>query len=142
MRNKVRNIIAAVAAVAAFSPQSGLVAEQSQRQGSQGSIAIVGAMLVDGHGGLPLHNSVVLVEGDKIKAIGTVDNLKPPTGAKIIDGRGKTVMPGLIDMHCHIDIVGHGVYGEWHPFVKKRYKEILPGESKDLLMAGVTTGRE
>ncbi|MEO5894646.1 MAG: amidohydrolase family protein [Vicinamibacterales bacterium] len=84
----------------------------------------------------------MIVEGDKIKAVGTVDSLKPPVGAKIIDGRGKTVMPGLIDMHCHVDIVGHGNYDAWHPIVKARYKEVLPAASRDLLMAGVTTGRE
>ncbi|MEO5894645.1 MAG: amidohydrolase family protein [Vicinamibacterales bacterium] len=142
MRNEVRQTLAALAAAGIMLPTPGMVASQPRRQGAQGTVAIVGAMLVDGHGGLPLHNSVVIVEGDKIKAVGTVDSLKPPPGAKIIDGRGKTVMPGLIDMHCHVDIVGHGVYGEWHPYVKKHYKEILPGESKDLLMAGVTTGRE
>jgi len=108
----------------------------------KGTVAIVGGMLIDGHGGIPVHNAVIIVEGDTVKAIGTADTLKPPAGAKVIDARGKSVLPGLIDMHCHIDIVGHGVYGEWHPFVKNRYKEILPGENKDLLLSGVTWGRE
>lgn len=107
-----------------------------------GPIAIVGGMLVDGHGGRPVHDAVVVVEGSKITAIGTAGTLKPPAGATIVDGRGMTVLPGLIDLHCHVDIVGHGVYDEWHPVAKARYKEVLPAESRDVLMSGVTVGRE
>lgn len=139
MNNHVKSRWAAALGVALLSLSPELALAQPK---GQGTVAIVGGMLIDGHGGQPVPNSVVIVEGDTIKAIGTVDNLKPPAGAKIIDARGKSVLPGLIDMHCHVDIVGHGVYTEWHPFVKTRYKDILPGENKDLLMSGVTLGRE
>ena len=118
------------------------VPSASEQTRPAGPVAIVGGMLVDGHGGQPLHHSVVVIEGAKITAIGTVDTLKPPAGAAIVDGRGKTVLPGLIDLHCHVDIVGHGVYDEWHPVAKSRYKEVLPAESKAILMSGVTLGRE
>jgi imidazolonepropionase-like amidohydrolase len=103
---------------------------------------VVGGMLIDGHGGAPIHHSVILIENDTIKAIGTVSTLEVPAGAKVIDARGKTVMPGLIDLHSHVDIVGAGVYDDWHPVVKERFKEILPASEKHQLMAGVVIARE
>jgi imidazolonepropionase-like amidohydrolase len=45
-------------------------------------------------------------------------------------------------MHAHSDIIGAGVYDEWHPISKTRYKEIVPGMEKHLLYSGVTTARE
>lgn len=115
----------------------------AQRPPGSGSVvAIVGGMLVDGFGGLPVHHSVVLVEGKTIKAIGTVESLPVPAGARVIDARGKTVMPGLIDMHAHSDIVGAGIYDDWHPISKVRYKEFVPAMEKHLLFSGVTTARE
>ena len=109
---------------------------------AQQPISIVGGMLIDGHGGPPLHHSVVLIEGGTIKAVGTVDTLKVPAGSRVIDARGKSVLPGLIDMHAHSDIVGAGVYDEWHPISKVRYKEFVPAMEKHLLFSGVTTARE
>ncbi len=115
----------------------------AQKPSSGSSItAIVGGMLVDGHGGRPVHHSVVLVEGKTIKAVGTADNLPVPAGAAVVDARGKTVLPGLIDMHAHSDIVGAGAYDEWHPISKVRFKEFVPAMEKHLLMSGVTTARE
>lgn len=129
-------------------------AASAQPRGS-GQLAIVGGMLIDGHGGKPIHNSVVLVENDTIKAIGTADTLQVPPGARVIDARGKTVMPGLIDLHSHSDIVGAGVYdnrffgaapvvpeGGWHPLAQKRFKEFAPAAEKHQLLAGVTMARE
>lgn len=122
---------------------------------ASGTLALVGGMLINGHGGKPIHHSVVIVENNRIKAIGTVDSLKVPPGAQVVDTRGKTVMPGLIDMHSHSDIVGAGVYdsrffgagpvvpeGGWHPLAKTRYKEFVGASEKHQLMAGVTMARE
>jgi imidazolonepropionase-like amidohydrolase len=115
----------------------------AQKPPSSGSLtAIVGGMLIDGHGGRPIHHSVVLVEGKTVKAVGTIDSLPVPPGAVVVDARGKTVLPGLIDMHAHSDIVGAGVYDEWHPVAKVRYKEFVPAMEKHLLLSGVTTARE
>lgn len=111
-------------------------------QAASGPIAIVGGMLIDGHGGPPRHHSVVLIEGKTIKAVGTIDSLPVPAGARVVDARGKTVLPGLIDMHAHSDIVGAGVYNDWHPISKVRYKELAPPAEKHMLMSGVTTARE
>src|SRR5437660_1366359 len=83
-------------------------------QPAKATLAIVGGYLIDGHDGPPLDNSVVLVDGKEIVAVGTTDSLKVPPGAKVIDASGYTVMPGLINAHVHLDLIGHSDYNAWH----------------------------
>jgi N-acyl-D-amino-acid deacylase len=66
-------------------------------------IAIVGATLIDGSGGLPLRDAVVVVEGDSIVAVGRRGRVKIPSEAQVIDARGMVVAPGFIDAHNHSD---------------------------------------
>ena len=49
-----------------------------------------------------LENQAVLVEGDRITAIGPVDEVEIPDGGEIIEGNGAYLMPGLADMHTHL----------------------------------------
>ncbi len=64
-------------------------------------IAIVGARLIDGLGGPTINDSVVLVQGDRIVAAGPRENVPIPENAELVDAKGKSVMPGLIDAHFH-----------------------------------------
>lgn len=66
-------------------------------------IAIVGATLIDGRGGPPISDSVVVVKGEQIIAVGDRAALVIPPGAEIVDAKGLTLLPGLIDSHFHID---------------------------------------
>jgi imidazolonepropionase-like amidohydrolase len=66
-------------------------------------IAIVGATLIDGRGGAPIKDAVVVVRGEKILAAGKRAVVRIPAGAETIDGKGLTLLPGLIDSHFHID---------------------------------------
>jgi imidazolonepropionase-like amidohydrolase len=66
-------------------------------------IAIVGARLVDGTGAPPLDDAVVVVEGDRIRAAGARAQVRVPPGATVIQGAGKVLIPGLVDVHCHIN---------------------------------------
>ena len=66
-------------------------------------IAIVGAMLIDGTGGPVVPDSVVVIRGDRIVAVGKRDEVKVPAGAEVVDAKGLTLVPGLIDSHFHID---------------------------------------
>jgi imidazolonepropionase-like amidohydrolase len=61
-----------------------------------------GGTLIDGNGGDPVADSVVVVDGDRISAAGVVPEGAVPDGAEIVDISGKTVMPGLIDAHIHL----------------------------------------
>ena len=66
-------------------------------------IAIVGANLIDGRGGPVVPDSVVVVRGEQIVAVGKQGEVKIPSGAEVIDAKGLTLLPGLIDSHFHID---------------------------------------
>jgi imidazolonepropionase-like amidohydrolase len=63
--------------------------------------AFVGATLIDGTGGSPRTNAVILVAGERIAAVGNHDEVPIPPGAQVIDARGKWIIPGLIDAHIH-----------------------------------------
>ena len=64
-------------------------------------VAIVAATVVGGTGTAPISDGVVLVEGDRIKAVGPRARVSLPKGITIVDGRGKWVVPGLVDAHVH-----------------------------------------
>jgi imidazolonepropionase-like amidohydrolase len=105
--------------------------------------ALVGGRLIDGHGGTPLENSVVLIEGDRIKAVGRVGEVPIPKGAEVISTEGMSVLPGLWDMHVHLMIVGHGDYEHWDKTYPPLFRStIMPAAAKQLLMAGVTSARD
>jgi imidazolonepropionase-like amidohydrolase len=74
-------------------------------------ILVRGGNLIDGNGGAPVPDGAVLVEGDRIKAVGRRAELEKglefdDSKLQVIEAAGKTIMPGLIDSHCHIN------YGE------------------------------
>ena len=106
------------------------------------TLAVVGGFLIDGFGGPPRPNAVILVEGEQIAAVGEEGRLEVPAGAKVIDANGYTVMPGLIDTHVHLDLLGHGVYPVWHPLVQDEYAEVMKVAAAQLLAHGVTTARD
>ncbi len=58
--------------------------------------------MIDGTGAAPLAATDVLVDGDRIAAVGAPGSFEVPPDALTIDAAGATVMPGLIDAHCHI----------------------------------------
>jgi imidazolonepropionase-like amidohydrolase len=64
-------------------------------------VVIKGATLLDVRTGRQTANSAILVEKDRIKEVGDASNLRIPTDARVIDARGKWVIPGLVDMHVH-----------------------------------------
>jgi imidazolonepropionase-like amidohydrolase len=66
------------------------------------AIAIVHARLIDGMGGTPVEDATVLVRGKTIEYAGAAAGARVPKDAQIIDGAGKTVMPGLADLHVHL----------------------------------------
>ena len=74
-----------------------------------------------------LENQTVIVEGDRITAIGLVDELTVPEGAEIVEGNGAYLMPGLADMHMHLQSIVPAFDG--------------PGQLPLYLAQGVTTIR-
>ena len=66
--------------------------------------ALVGGTLVNGLGSIPILDSVILIDGETIEKVGTVESLPVPGGYEIISTDGMTVIPGLWDMHVHLMI--------------------------------------
>ena len=80
------------------------LAAPSAQRGPAGPVtAIVGARLVDGTGTPPVSDSVILVSGDRITAAGPRARVQVPAGATVVNASGKTVIPGLVDVHCHLN---------------------------------------
>jgi imidazolonepropionase-like amidohydrolase len=77
------------------------------------TLALVGGTLIDGFGGMPIQNSVILVVNERITAVGQVGSLAVPAGADVISTEGMSVLPGLWDMHVHLMINGHSDYAHW-----------------------------
>jgi len=65
------------------------------------TIAIIGATLIDGSGARPIPNTVVLIKGDSILAVGRNGRIKVPSDAAVVDGRNLVIAPGFIDTHNH-----------------------------------------
>jgi imidazolonepropionase-like amidohydrolase len=105
--------------------------------------ALVGGTLIDGFGGQPIYNSVILIDGEKITVVGHQGNLQIPEGYQVISTEGMSVMPGLWDMHVHLMINGHSNYTHWDStYIDKFEKIIMPSSAHQLLMAGVTSARD
>lgn len=105
--------------------------------------ALVGGTLIDGFGGEPLKNSVILIDGQKIYKIGQVGTINIPKDYEIISTEGMSVLPGLWDMHVHLMINGHADYAYWDKKYPPLFRDvIMPASAKQLLMAGVTSARD
>ena len=143
LRMRVAVLLALLALLAHI--QSNLSAQtRSQPQAATGKVlALVGGRLIDGFGGKPLENSVILIEGERIKAIGQVGTLAVPAGTQVISTEGMSVLPGLWDMHVHLMINGHADYDHWDKTYPAQFeKVIMPASAKQLLLAGVTSARD
>jgi imidazolonepropionase-like amidohydrolase len=104
---------------------------------------LVGGTLIDGYGSSPVRNSVVIIEGERIKAVGQVGTLAIPPGAEVISTEGMSVLPGLWDMHVHLMINGHSNYAHWDKTYPPQMEQvIMPASAKQLLLAGVTSARD
>ena len=68
----------------------------------QTTTAITNALIIDGNGGTPVRDGVLVFQGDQILEVGPSSSVSVPDGATVIDVAGKTVMPGLVDGHIHL----------------------------------------
>jgi len=96
----------------------------------EGPVALVGGVVIDGNGGTPVENGVVVVRDGRIEAVGDADGVRVPSEARVIDLEGRTVLPGLADMHVHLMGGWDGVGSDWLGY--QRYLNAL-------LYSGVTT---
>ena len=107
-----------------------------------GTTAIRAGTLIDGTGATPVRNAVILVQGDRITAVGT--NVQVPAGATVIDLSGATVLPGFIDAHVHLAFRTIGD-GDWqHAGLTEMPSQLAllgAAHAQQTLEAGFTTVR-
>ncbi len=105
--------------------------------------ALVGGQLIDGYGAKPIADSVVLIEGERVVAVGRRGGVDIPEGYQRISMEGRTILPGLWEMHAHLMLVGHTDYEHWdREYPHRLADEIMPAAAEQLLLAGVTTARD
>ena len=75
--------------------------------------AITGTTLIDGTGGAPLPDAVVLIDGSNILNVGSAQSVRVPDGAELIEAPGMTMMPGLIDTHDHLASFSYEIASRW-----------------------------
>ena len=103
------------------------------------------ARLVDGGGGPPLADAAILMDADRVVAIGRRGEVDAPAGASVsrVDYGEATILPGLVDAHTHLVAPGDGTLGD---DVAKEDDDILllqaAKNARTLLHSGVTTLRE
>ncbi|HSM06651.1 MAG TPA: amidohydrolase family protein [Longimicrobiales bacterium] len=135
-----RAVLAVAALVATTVPMAtapGALAAQTTP-----TLALVGGRVLDGYGGGVLENGVVLVAGERIVAVGPASEVVVPQGVRVVSTEGMTVLPGLCDMHVHLQLVGHGDYARWDELYGERNEEVMAIAAEQLLSAGVTCARD
>jgi imidazolonepropionase-like amidohydrolase len=113
-----------------------------------GTTAITGATVVDAAHPAPIPDAIVLIDGERITAVGPRSEVKIPAGATIVDASGKWLVPGLIDAHVHffqsgglytrpdaIDLRATRSYADELAWIKRR----LPSTFVRYLASGVTS---
>jgi len=68
------------------------------------TLVLTGARIIDGTGGAPLENGVVVLDGKQILDVGPADKVQAPPGAEVVDVHGKSIIPALISAHSHLGL--------------------------------------
>jgi imidazolonepropionase-like amidohydrolase len=146
MRNAIR--VLSLASIVAVSWMAIGAAQQPARQPAPAAgnrtLALVGGMLLTGYEMPPIHHAAVIIEGNKIVAAGPFSEVKIPPDAAVVDTSGRTMLPGLIETHGHLVVLGHGAYETWFPWIAAHggdamLNKVMEISARQLLMAGVTT---
>src|SRR3972149_10387395 len=70
----------------------------AQDQGS-GDLVIEGGTLIDGNGGTPVRDALIIIRGNKIESVSRKGQVSSPAGAQVLRADGKFILPGLMDAH-------------------------------------------
>ena len=119
------------------------LAHVSAQAPAAAAVAIVGGTVIDGNGGTPIADAVVLIRGARISAVGPRSAVPIPADASQIDARGKWVIPGLIDTNVHLSHYG-GQNDRYETLAKyqPRQDDIVLEAAQIDLSYGVTTVRD
>jgi len=107
------------------------------------ALVLAGGTVIDGYGNAPIPNGIIVIEGDRILAVGGVGQVAIPEGAEIISTEGMTVLPGLWDMQVSLMRLGHGDSARWNEtYGPLAERVVMPIAARQLLQAGVTSVRD
>jgi hypothetical protein len=107
------------------------------------ALVLSGGTVIDGYGNPPIANGVVVIDGDRILAVGGPDVILVPEGAEVISTEGMTVLPGLWDMQVQLMRLGHGSDARWNEtYGPLAERVVMPIAARQLLQAGVTSARD
>src|ERR1041385_1344763 len=70
---------------------------------AENTLLIKGGKLIDGPGRPPVENSIIVIDSGRFQAVGSAGEVAVPAGAEVIDVAGKTILPGFIDGHGHLE---------------------------------------
>jgi imidazolonepropionase-like amidohydrolase len=101
MMTSPRTLLALAAATAL---SFGGAAPAAQPQGT--TTALVGGTVIDGNGGAPIADGVVVITGSRITAVGPRNSVPIPADANEVDARGRWIIPGMIDTNVHLSLYG------------------------------------
>ena len=72
-------------------------------QAQSPALVLDNARIIDGTGAAAIERGRIVIEGDRIASVGPADKVRAPAGAQTLDLSGRTIVPGLIDLHFHIE---------------------------------------
>jgi imidazolonepropionase-like amidohydrolase/Tol biopolymer transport system component len=89
----------------------------------KGTVALVGGRVVTMRGDEVIEDGTVVIEGNRIKAVGPRGSVSVPNGAHVVDAKGKTVIPGIVDVHWHGGFGQDGIVPQnnWVPYATLTY---------------------
>ena len=79
-----------------------------------GVFAFVNARIITMEGDKVIEDGTIIVENNKIKSVGNAADLRIPREAEVIDCKGKTIMPGIVDVHAHLGAFRYGLSPQKH----------------------------
>src|SRR5438132_1448628 len=109
--------------------------QNTAEQGHMEVAAVIGGTIIDGNGGNPIEDGVILIDGKRITSVGDRSTPIPPN-AEQIQATGKFVIPGLLDPNQML------VYCTWPPPLIRcegRYDEVAIEAAQLALKGGITT---
>ena len=107
------------------------------------ALVLAGGTVIDGYGNPPIPDGIIVIEGDRILAVGGVGQVAIPEGAQVISTEGMTVLPGLWDMQVSMMRLGHGDSARWNEtYGPLAERVVMPIAARQLLQAGVTSARD
>jgi imidazolonepropionase-like amidohydrolase len=101
--------------------------------------AFTGATIIDGNGGKPIAGGVLVIDGNKIKAVGPASKVPVPHGAERIDASGKYIVPGLMDANVHLVPWPSWTYIEFLARYENNFEGIAAEAAQIALKHGFTT---